>query len=786
MTPEPKRLGMPLILLLGVIAVFGGIYVYYLLLQSSLGAFRIRQALPFTETSSERQGVAMLNSQYTREAHRRNATYDPEASWVNGVLQSWREFLLDANRNIHASQINDSDVEAGNLHAKYDVLILPSVTALSDRQIANIKQFMEDGGSVWATWTTGIYKEDGSWRGYGALEDLFGVEYIDAVDRNAGNYQTYTDTFPGYTPPGLYLPQITDSSGTVIDTAYVAPAVIASNRPATTALPTPDEQARALRARYVQEARDANFSPLAGYVWNDTLGTALPQSNYASADTITALLRGLDGTATRQPAVVVSYYTWNGSTAQQTVVPYPYTSGGIRRMTLRANTPLTAGIPGGYRVKTQVFTPAVRFRVKDTRRATPFAFWYDFATDDLPIPDALETSSSAVYGHYGKGRFIYMGFQRASLFVDRRDPEDFEALGALFANMLRYLRREPIIWSNDWPYPYTAAAVFAGVGGNQPQNLAAAADALQSVGVPGTYFVRPDQVTDVALLRKLYAQGDLGVYADYSRHWHGTRAEQAAALGRMRQTLERAVGGPVRGYRPSHAGRLDTTTLSGLTRGGYGYFLPDSIGRRTVIKVMGWPNQNLMRFNYTARHDSLGGGGTTATGYLQDVVRNEYEGGLYRLVYSSDLLGQPGNLSVLRTVAQDVKNRQAYWVAAGDDIATWWHQRRNVEAFVEERSRTRLVIRLTNRNDADVRDVGLSVSLGQSVTGVQVKSEVVRPLERLALQTNEADHPRYTLGEDNTRFSMHVTHLKPRQSVVYLVDLEGVEPPRFNWWFTNR
>ena len=149
--------------------------------------------------------------------------------------------------------------------------------------------------------------------------------------------------------------------------------------------------------------------------------------------------------------------------------------------------------------------------------------------------------------------------------------------------------------------------------------------------------------------------------------------------------------------------------------------------------------------NYTARHDSLGGGGTTATGYLQDVVRNEYEGGLYRLVYSSDLLGQPGNLSVLRTVAQDVKNRQAYWVAAGDDIATWWHQRRNVEAFVEERSRTRLVIRLTNRNDADVRDVGLSVSLGQSVTGVQVKSEVVRPLERLALQTNEADHPRLSL-----------------------------------------
>jgi len=785
MTPEPKRLGMPLILLLGLIAVFGGIYVYYLLLQSSLGAFRIQQALPFTTTTTERQSVAILKSDYTRLAHRRNTTYDPEASWVDGVFKSWRDFLLDGSRNIHAREIRDADVEAGDLHAKYDVLILPAVTALSDRQIANIKQFMDDGGNVWATWTTGIYKEDGTWRGWGALQDLFGVEFIDYVDRNAGNYQVYTDTFPGYAPPGLYSPQITDSTGNVVDTSYVPAARRASEPGEVIGPATASDDYLALRRRYQQEAQEMVFTPLEGFVWKDTLGTQPPQSSYASADTITATLRGLDGVARRQPAVVVSYYTWNGVAAQKTVVPYPYTGGGIRRMTLRANTPLTANVPGGYRVKTQIFTPGVRVRVVDTQHVTPFGFWYDFATDDLPLPEALETTTSSVYGTHGKGRFIYLGYQRASLFIDRSDPEDYEVLGILFANMLRYLREEPVIWMHDWPYPYTAAAMFAGVGGNQPQNLAAAADALQGVGVPGTYFVRPEQVKDVALLRKLYAQGDLGVYDDLSRNWQGSSIEQGRRFSSLRQMLEQAVGAPVTGYRPSHAGRPDTNTLGGLTRAKYHYFLPDSIGRRTVVKVMGWPNDSLYRYNYTVRHDSLGNGGTTATGYLQDILRVSYEGGLYRLVYSSDYLGTPANLGVLRTVAQDVKNRPEFWVAAGDDIARWWRVRRKVEGFVEERSRTRLVVRVTNGSEHAARDVNFSVALGQPVTGIDLRSEVIRPVEYLSLQASEADHPNTSLSNGNTILNLHITHLKPRQSVVYLVDLKGVTPPRFNWWFSN-
>ncbi len=539
---------MAWVLVLGVLGIIIAFFVYWMLMQSTFGAFSIRQMIPGRPGEVHEARVALLNSGYTRQAYRITSG-DSSASWVDGVVRSWRDFLLEPARGVSFTDVTDADVEGGKLD-NFDVLILPDVTAMSDAEVTRIKAFLQRGGNVWATWTPALYRPDGSWRGWSFMEDVFGLDFVDYVDRTSGAFQAYTDTFPGIAPPGRYLPSRLASAdslparrGTSIDsTGRIGRAVASADRRMQVGFGTSPE---GLKAQKRREA--AAFGPLSGYVWEDTVRTVQYQGDYAVADTFHAVLRDLDGQRRRQPAVAVTYYTWNGGTARQSLqVPYPYTSSGIRRMTLVANTPMTAGIPGGYRVKTQVFNPAVRARLRAEAkdRTVPFGFWYDFASDDEPdVQEAVSGSSAAAFGTYGRGRFVYLGFQRSSLYIDRNDGEDFEALGVLFANMLRYLRREPVVWTHDWPGAYTSAAIFAGVGGRNPQKLGDAASVLQSAGVPGTYFVRPDAPLDAGFLQRLYAQGDVGVYGDLKRQ-RDLGGNQRPWFESARQQLESKIGAP--------------------------------------------------------------------------------------------------------------------------------------------------------------------------------------------------------------------------------------------------
>jgi Hypothetical glycosyl hydrolase 6/Beta-galactosidase trimerisation domain len=60
---------------------------------------------------------------------------------------------------------------------RFKLLILPNVAALSDRQCEQLRQFVDGGGSVVATFETSLYDEAGKKRANFALADLFGVAF---------------------------------------------------------------------------------------------------------------------------------------------------------------------------------------------------------------------------------------------------------------------------------------------------------------------------------------------------------------------------------------------------------------------------------------------------------------------------------------------------------------------------------------------------------------------------------------------------------------------------------
>jgi hypothetical protein len=91
------------------------------------------------------------------------------------ALLAWFTLLQDLG--LQADMIARQQIEVGELATgRYRVLILPFVEALSDEEVAQIRQFVANGGYLIADYHVGLRDGHGKRRERGALDDLFGVE----------------------------------------------------------------------------------------------------------------------------------------------------------------------------------------------------------------------------------------------------------------------------------------------------------------------------------------------------------------------------------------------------------------------------------------------------------------------------------------------------------------------------------------------------------------------------------------------------------------------------------
>ena len=77
--------------------------------------------------------------------------------------------------------VNDKMLDKEQLKP-FKLLILPNIAALSNEQCNQLKAFVENGGSLVATFETSLYDENGKARKNFALADLFGVDYDNGVE----------------------------------------------------------------------------------------------------------------------------------------------------------------------------------------------------------------------------------------------------------------------------------------------------------------------------------------------------------------------------------------------------------------------------------------------------------------------------------------------------------------------------------------------------------------------------------------------------------------------------
>lgn len=77
--------------------------------------------------------------------------------------------------------VNDRLLTAENL-CRFKLLILPNIAALSDAQCGQLRAFVDNGGSLMATFETSLYDEEGKQRPDFGLASLFGLSYDQKVE----------------------------------------------------------------------------------------------------------------------------------------------------------------------------------------------------------------------------------------------------------------------------------------------------------------------------------------------------------------------------------------------------------------------------------------------------------------------------------------------------------------------------------------------------------------------------------------------------------------------------
>src|SRR5207248_74348 len=96
---------------------------------------------------------------------------EPASGGASTFLQGLYYSLLDGR---FAFDFVHEDRLGRDLVDRYAVLLLPNIALLSDAQCRDLRDYVDRGGSLLATFETGLYDEKGTPRPQSGLADLFG------------------------------------------------------------------------------------------------------------------------------------------------------------------------------------------------------------------------------------------------------------------------------------------------------------------------------------------------------------------------------------------------------------------------------------------------------------------------------------------------------------------------------------------------------------------------------------------------------------------------------------
>ena len=437
--------------------------------------------------------------------------------------------------------------------------------------------------------------------------------------------------------------------------------------------------------------------------------------------------------------------------------------------TIRGGLPITANIPTGFSLKVATWDKPIAAEVMDPR-TVQVSFWYNYRLENGLARENILHTAGIVYGNYGKGRFVWMGFEINSVIGVQ---EDYIFFDRLFNNSINWLTYKPLAYYNEWPRGYKAAAIIIPTLSQDIYNINNLLSVLKSERVRATFFVDPYRAEqNKKLVKTLARYGDVGALVDigYLASINDTSNSlddyntQLEKLNSAKLILESVTGKSVTGAIPYY-GLFDENTIQALIDAKYKFVITDSLTDRSVPKTIIRGDERLISITKTARDDYevIRDYGLTLPNYQlytyqEDIDRILFEGGLYVFKMHTEYQCKPENIGVVRKVIKELK-RKNFWITTASELSRWFERKNNVEVKVEPRGESRTVVTVSNPGDQTVNSLVVKVDLNQPARRVSLSSEIIGT--KLA---------KYEYDKVNNIVYLYINDLEEGESRTYYLD----------------
>ncbi|MCU0343148.1 MAG: polysaccharide deacetylase family protein [Ignavibacterium sp.] len=621
------RINQFFIFVSGFVILISAILIYYFILRGIYGRFDTSEIIPNSKIIEDflfgkEPEVAILYSKYTEN------TLPVGSTWLNDNISTWKKFLDDVNLKYEI--ISDQKIENGE-HLKYKLIVLPGTKSLSEKEALQIKKYLENGGSVFGTGGIGTYSNDGKWRGWEFLNQVFGIQFSHELK--------------------------------------------------------PDE-----------------FSKI---------------------------------------------------------------------HTVCGSLPITANIPTGFPLKVATWDRPMAVEVLDPR-TTQVSFWYNYRMDDGLVREEIKKSAGIAYGNFGRGRFMWMGFELNSIIGVQEDYIYFERL---FNNSIKWLMYFPIAYVRDWPTGYEAAAVITPVLTNDIDNINNILPIIKNEGISATFFVDPVTAeNNKQLIRKISTYGeiaamvDIGYLASVNDNFNklNSYSEQLNKITSAKEKLEKISSSNVTGFLPYY-GLFDQNTLNAVINADYKYVLTDSLTDRSVPKTIIRGDKRIVTMTKTARDDYeiIRDFGLTLPEfqfytYQEDLDRVLFEGGMYILKLHTEYQCRSDYAGVLKDVIKDLKKKK-FWISTATEIQKWYEKRDYIEIKADRRGKTRVALKVSNPGIEAINNLVIDLDLNDFAQNITIGSEIIG---------TKSASVKHTAGSQMVY--LYIDDLKPGESRQYYIDYDKV------------
>lgn len=376
--------------------------------------------------------------------------------------------------------------------------------------------------------------------------------------------------------------------------------------------------------------------------------------------------------------------------------------------TILGGNQFSTNIPAGFRLQLTTYDKPIEVKINSS---TSYALGYFVNSDALfEGKQASDYTTSMVYGKYGKGNFVWLGFESSAV-VGAKEHQS--AANQLMVNVLNWLNNKLVVQLETWPGGKKSAAVISCDVEFKFNLINNALDLIERENVPAQFYILTESI-DYPSFKRLLKIGDIGFHGDGHDlfKWQDYDT-QFNRLSSGIDYLEKISSKKLIAFRPPET-FYDNVTLDVMNSLGVNVLSSDFIEDRAVPQFLK-SHPNLLVIPKTGYDDydifyrlKIEQTNKQSDRYLLDFLRTYDEGGLYSLNFHTQMQCQKEFVDALRKPIQEIKTKDV-WITTHNKVYKWWVNKENVKLNLKAIDDESYSLEIENKGNEIVDELILSL-----------------------------------------------------------------------------